>query len=100
MACGSALQESLMEPVLLDDVLLHVQASIGIATAPLHAQDRGDMLFAADAAMYAAKTSGELVCFYSPAATGDRRKRLEVAEDLFAALEREELTVEYQPLFT
>jgi diguanylate cyclase len=50
--------------------------------------------------MYAAKTSGELVCFYSPAATGDRRKRLEVAEDLFAALEREELTVEYQPLFT
>jgi diguanylate cyclase len=98
MACGSALQESLIEPVLLDDVLLHAQASIGIATAPLHAQDRGDMLFAADAAMYQAKTSGEMVCFHSPATAGDRRKRLEVAEDLFAALEREELTVDYQPV--
>ena len=83
-----------------DDVVLHVQASIGIATAPLHAHNRGDMLFAADAAMYAAKTSGEPVCFHSPAAVGDRRKRLEVAEDLYAALERHELTVEYQPIVT
>jgi diguanylate cyclase len=100
MACGSALQESLIEPVLLEDVMLHVQASIGIAIAPLHGEDRSDMLFAADAAMYAAKTSGELVCFHSPAGAGDRRMRLEVAEDLFAALERDELTVEYQPVLT
>jgi diguanylate cyclase (GGDEF)-like protein len=100
MACGAALQESLVEPVALDDVVLHAQASIGIATAPLHGQDRGDILFAADAAMYEAKTSGEMVSFHSPAATGDRRKRLEVAEDLFAALERDELTVDYQPIVT
>jgi diguanylate cyclase (GGDEF)-like protein len=100
MACGAALQESLQEPVPLEDVTLHAQASIGIAIAPLHGEDRSDMLFAADAAMYAAKTSGELVCFHSPAGSGDRRKRLEVAEDLFAALERDELTVEYQPVLT
>ena len=43
-----------------DDVVLHVQASIGIATGPRRTRvNRGDMLFAADAAMYAAKTSGE-----------------------------------------
>jgi diguanylate cyclase len=100
MACGAALQESLAEPVALDDVVLHAQASIGVATAPLHGQDRGDILFAADAAMYDAKTSGEMVSFHSPAATGDRRKRLEVAEDLFAALEHDQLTVEYQPVLT
>jgi diguanylate cyclase (GGDEF)-like protein len=100
MACGSALQESLVEPIELRDVVLHVQASIGIATAPLHARNRGDMLFAADAAMYAAKTSGEPVSYHSPAAVGDRRKRLFVAEDLYAALERHELTVEYQPVLT
>ena len=29
---------------------------------------------------------------------GDRRKRLVVAEDLYTALERRELTVEYQPI--
>jgi len=59
LACASALQESLEEPVALSDVVLHVQASIGVATAPLHAQNRGDMLFAADAAMYAAKRAGK-----------------------------------------
>jgi EAL domain-containing protein (putative c-di-GMP-specific phosphodiesterase class I) len=31
---------------------------------------------------------------------GDRRKRLVVAEDLYTALERHELTVEYQPILT
>ena len=98
MACGSALHESLAEPIGLRDVVLHVQASIGIATSPLHARNRGDMLFAADAAMYAAKTSGEPVCYHSPAGVGDRRKRLSVAEDLYGALERHELTVEYQPI--
>ncbi len=91
MACGSALQESLVEPIALRDVVLHVQASIGVATSPLHARNRGDMLFAADAAMYAAKTSGEPVCYHSPAGVGDRRKRLSVAEDLYGALERHEL---------
>jgi predicted signal transduction protein with EAL and GGDEF domain len=100
MACGSALEESLAEPIALRDVVLHAQASIGIAIAPLHADNRGDMLFAADAAMYAAKTSGQAVCFHSPAAVGDRRKRLVVAEDLYTALERHELTVEYQPILT
>ena len=100
MACGSALQESLIEPIALHDVVLHAQASIGVATAPQHAHNRGDMLFAADAAMYASKTSGEPVCYHSPAAVGDRRKRLFVAEDLYSALERRELTVEYQPIRT
>jgi diguanylate cyclase (GGDEF)-like protein len=100
MACATALQESLAEPVRLQGVVLHAQASIGVATAPLHAQNRADMLFAADAAMYSSKTSGEPVCFHSPEGVGDRRKRLETAEDLFTALERRELTVEYQPVVT
>ncbi len=100
MACGLALQAGLVEPVVLDDVVLHVRASIGLALAPEHAETRSDMLFAADAAMYAAKTSADSVSLYSPAAVGDRRKRLEVAEDLYSALARGELTVEYQPIMT
>ena len=100
MACGTALYESLEEPVLLDEVVLHVRASIGIAVAPEHAECRGDMLFAADAAMYDAKTSAEPVCYYSPSGVGDRRRRLEVAEELYSALERNELSVEYQPIMS
>jgi diguanylate cyclase (GGDEF)-like protein len=99
-ACAGALQESLQAPVELDEVVLHVQASIGIALAPEHATTRADMLFAADAAMYAAKTAGEPISYFSPDAGGDRRKRLEIAEDLYKALDNDELTVEYQPIMT
>lgn len=98
LGCGVALQESLEAPVALHDVQLHVRASIGIALAPEHAGSRSDMLFAADAAMYAGKSSGEPVSLFSPTVAGDRRNRLEVAEDLYQALERDELFVEYQPL--
>jgi diguanylate cyclase (GGDEF)-like protein len=98
VAFGAALSESLLPPVTLDGVVLHVRASIGVSVAPEHAQSRGDMLFAADAAMYAAKSSGDPVGLYSPTAVGDRRQRLTVAEDLYAAFERDELVVEYQPV--
>ena len=98
MACGSALQESLVEPIALREVVLHARASIGIASAPAHGRSRADLLFAADAAMYAAKTSGEPVKYHAPEAVGDRRQRLFVAEDLYAALQRDELTVDYQPI--
>ena len=98
LGCGIALQDSLHPPFVLPKVKLHVRASIGIAMAPEHARSRSDMLFAADAAMYAGKSSGEPVSLFSPAVAGDRRNRLEVAEDLYAALERDELFVQYQPV--
>ncbi|QNN53788.1 putative bifunctional diguanylate cyclase/phosphodiesterase [Nocardioides mesophilus] len=97
---GEALKESLREPVTLDDAVLHAQASVGLALAPKHGDNRGDLMFAADAAMYAAKTAGTSVALHSPATVGDRRQRLEIAEDLFQALERHELTVVYQPIRT
>jgi diguanylate cyclase (GGDEF)-like protein len=97
---GDALQQALREPVVLDEGVLHVQASIGFALAPLHAWTRADLLFAADAAMYAAKTTGEEVCVFSAEEVGDRRRRLQIAEDLYAALERRELTLDYQPVLT
>ena len=98
IACGTALSESLLAPVSLDAAVLHVRASIGVSVAPEHAQSRSDMLFAADAAMYAAKSAGDPVALYSPTTAGDRRQRLAVAEDLYSALENDELVVEYQPI--
>ena len=55
---GDALRESLAEPILVEGALLHAQASIGLALAPRHGATRGDLLLAADAAMYEAKTAG------------------------------------------
>jgi diguanylate cyclase (GGDEF)-like protein len=97
---AAALQASLSEPIELGLTLLHVEASIGMATAPQHGNSRSDLLFAADTAMYAAKSSNERVCLHSPQVIGDRRTRRAVAEELYSALERRELTVAYQPIRT
>lgn len=98
VAVGKALQASLVVPIPLGRAVLHVRASIGVAVAPQHGATRSDILFAADAAMYAAKTSGEPVRLYAPDGVGDRRTRLSVAEQLHTAVEKRELTVAYQPI--
>jgi diguanylate cyclase len=100
MRVGNAVRASLTDPIELGPAVLHVRASIGLAMAPEHGETRSDLLFAADAAMYAAKISGEPVCLHSPDGVGDRRSRLAVAEELYTALERRELTVAYQPVLT
>ena len=98
IAVATSLHETLHERVPVDGTSLHVQASVGLASAPAHARTRGDLMFAADVAMYSAKATGEPICLYSPAAAGDRRERLTLAEELYDALERNQLTVEYQPI--
>ena len=97
---AEALHDSLREPVELGVARLHVRVTIGLAMAPEHGSTRSDLLFAADAAMYASKTSGEPVSVHSPDGVGDRRTRLAIAEELYTALERHELTVAYQPIRT
>ena len=100
LVVGAALRASLSEPIELGPAALHVRASIGLAIAPEHGEARSDLLFAADAAMYAAKAAGLPLALHSPDGVGDRRTRLAVAEELYTALERRELTVAYQPVCT
>ena len=96
---GQALQESLAEPFELPGTALHAGASVGLAVAPMHGRTRSEILFAADAAMYAAKTSGDAVRFHAPA-RDEKTQQLTLAEDLHRALGRRELCVEYQPIVT
>jgi diguanylate cyclase (GGDEF)-like protein len=96
---GEALRESLADPLDLPGTQLHAHASIGLAVAPLHGRTRGELLFAADAAMYAAKTSGDAVRFHAPK-RDEKSQQLGIAEELYQALERHELAVEYQPIRT
>ena len=96
---GEALVESLAEPMRLGEAVVHAQASIGLALAPTHGRTRSEVLFAADAAMYAAKTSGDRVRFHAPN-RDDKTAQLGLAEELHQALERREVVVEYQPVCT
>ncbi|WP_417657553.1 diguanylate cyclase domain-containing protein [Pseudidiomarina aestuarii] len=52
------IREELAEPFEVDQLHLSVTASIGIASFPHHAQKLGDLLRAADQAMYRAKNEG------------------------------------------
>jgi diguanylate cyclase (GGDEF)-like protein len=69
---AEALLKVVREPLMLGGQLISVDASIGIAVVPEHAQDADALLRCADVAMYEAKRSGAGVAVYS---AGDDRYR-------------------------
>jgi diguanylate cyclase (GGDEF)-like protein/PAS domain S-box-containing protein len=90
------IMEELREPFDIDGYRMHTSASIGIA---LDAASGGDLLRAADTAMYRAKDNGKGRYEMFREAMHDRAmERLRLENDLRAVLERNELTVYYQPM--
>ena len=98
LVVATALREHLGAPFTVDTVSLHVRASIGVATGPVPAATRSELLRCADVAMYQAKTAadGEVAVFvHDPGtATGGR---LRTMEELRIALTEGQLTVHLQP---
>jgi diguanylate cyclase (GGDEF)-like protein len=84
--------------VLGERVSTHV--SIGIAT---NQQTRGraeELIRDADVAMYQAKAAGkQRYQFFDPLMRSAVRKRHEMKEELRSAIERDQLAIEYQPIF-
>jgi diguanylate cyclase (GGDEF)-like protein len=95
---AQGLLDSLAAPFELRDREFYVSASIGIAAG------RGDaetLLRDADLAMYRAKSRGKgRYAVYEPGMHTAVVERLELEVDLKRALEREELAVVYQPIFS
>ncbi|WP_265949600.1 EAL domain-containing protein [Dechloromonas sp. A34] len=73
-------------------------ASIGISLYPDDGQDVSKLLRHADTAMYRAKQSGRDFCYYEAAMESALSDRLKLENDLRRALERDEITVFYQPV--
>jgi diguanylate cyclase (GGDEF)-like protein len=82
----------------LNDVTVDIEASIGAAVAPTHADDTATLVRYADIAMYAAKDNKTGVVIYRPEMhTGDST-RLLLLGDLRRALDTtDQLVVHYQP---
>ncbi len=88
----------LSPPILVDGLRLSVEASIGVAVAGVDAGDIGELLQAADVAMYQAKATGTGVCRYQRRRDPHHPERLALATDLRRALGAPgELVVHYQP---
>jgi diguanylate cyclase (GGDEF)-like protein len=91
------LLEGLKEPFDLEGVALHVDASIGLAWCPEHADTSVALLQRADVAMYQAKEGHHGWQTYAVGGQQHARDRLQTIEDLRVALDRDQLLVYYQP---
>jgi diguanylate cyclase len=90
----------LREPISIEGKSLVVTPSIGIAAHPGHGTDAPSLLRNADLAMYFAKRKcpGTYALFDGPM-NAAALQRFTIEEQLRGALEREELTLVYQPQF-
>ena len=91
------LQRTLVRPVSLQNQEFTVGASIGIATSPRDGDDAATLLKHADIAMYQAKAKGGYQS-YEPMMNADSYQRLIEEAELRRAIEREELSLQYQPM--
>lgn len=91
------LLKTLERPFLLEQQVVEVSASIGIAVFPDHGDDAATLLRKADIAMYAAKNAVSYAVYN---AEQDRQgpNRLALVAELRRAIEEEELLLCYQPL--
>jgi diguanylate cyclase (GGDEF)-like protein len=95
---AGGLLAALRHPFDLQQITLHVDASIGVAAFPDHGTDRGTLLRHADSAMYVAKTEHSGVSVATGGADDDTgRRRLTTLEELRTGLDQGELVLHYQP---
>ena len=87
-------------PFELDRYSLSVSLSIGIVTFPEHGRSQQEMMFNADSAMYHTKHSGRNGwCLFEPVMSAVAQHQLALANDLWNALEYQEMCLFYQPKF-
>ncbi len=85
------------EPVVIDDLALEVQGSIGIALWPEHGLDPSTLLKRADVAMYWAKAAEDPVAVYDAGRDHNTPRRLSLAGELRQAIDEGRLVVHFQP---
>jgi diguanylate cyclase (GGDEF)-like protein len=91
------ISSSLEAPFILGGVSIDVDASMGIAIYPLHADDAGSLMKRADIAMYDAKKNHTAIALYEAGRDEHSLRRLSLLSELRQAVQRDELVLHYQP---
>jgi diguanylate cyclase (GGDEF)-like protein/PAS domain S-box-containing protein len=89
---------SIINPFRIEDHEIQISGSIGIGQYPANGDNPGDLLRAADVAMYAAKSKGRSThCFFTRELDVATQRRITLTGDLTNAGARGEFVVHYQP---
>lgn len=95
---GRGILFALSEPFDLADQEVTVGASVGIAMRPEHGTTLTDLMRAADAAMYRAKSNGRgRAEHFSEQLAAEIAERAQLETDLRGAVERDQFALVYQP---
>ena len=99
IAFAETLRKTLRAPIAFNDREIFLTASVGLALADSQAGKHEDILKDAELAMYHAKRiGGDRIEVFKPAMRARKTDRLTLESDLRRALEREEITILYQPI--
>jgi predicted signal transduction protein with EAL and GGDEF domain len=88
---------ALETPFALGGVSIDVEASMGIALYPLHAEDAGTLMKYADVAMYQAKRNHTTYALYEPGRDEHSLRRLTILSELRQAVAGDALELFFQP---
>jgi diguanylate cyclase (GGDEF)-like protein/PAS domain S-box-containing protein len=91
------IQQACEQAFTIDDTIVDVSTSIGIALFPDHGTTTAELLHRADLAMYVAKRSGHGHAVFDAAHERQAEPRLAHLVDLRQCLAREQLVLHYQP---
>jgi len=91
------LQHNLDVPFVLDDIPIIVEASLGVAVMPEHADDADTLLQRADIAMHRAKQMASGYAVYTPEYDRRSPERLGLMAELRDAIEGGQLLLHFQP---
>jgi diguanylate cyclase (GGDEF)-like protein len=97
MDVADRMLEALEQPFTLADVVLDIDASIGIALHPQHGADIDTLLQKADVAMYLAKETRSGYQVYSPERDPYSPKRLTLLHEMRQAMESGQFVLHFQP---
>jgi diguanylate cyclase (GGDEF)-like protein len=97
-AIARRLMACVQQPIGVDEMLLEVGVSIGIARFPRDGEDPHSLLRSADVAMYAAKEAHAGCKVYAAALDGHSVRKLSVLSEFRRALDNDEILVFYQPI--